>query len=124
VGTVLFAFPGRRETDLQAAQCLSNMRQWGLAMGMYCNDWHDYMPYEGSANGVDDNIDLSAWFQCPPALHEPNAFEGFVTIRLRQHSLAGAEVDPHLPKRPEYYLYTYLGAPYFSYAMDRVNTAL
>jgi prepilin-type processing-associated H-X9-DG protein len=66
VGAVLFASLDSDKQTLQAAQCLSNMRQWGLAMGMYCNDWHDYMPYEGSANGVDDNLDLSAWFNVLP----------------------------------------------------------
>src|SRR6266403_1190673 len=30
-----------------AASCVSNMHQWGLAMGMYSDDWNDYMPYEG-----------------------------------------------------------------------------
>src|SRR5882724_8202485 len=66
VGTVLFASLDDAKQTLQAAQCLSNMRQWGLAMGMYCHDSHDYMPYEGSANGVDDSIDLSAWFNVLP----------------------------------------------------------
>src|SRR5881397_22616 len=29
----------------RAASCLNNMKQWGLALGMYCDDWNDYMPY-------------------------------------------------------------------------------
>jgi prepilin-type processing-associated H-X9-DG protein/prepilin-type N-terminal cleavage/methylation domain-containing protein len=32
----------------RSTQCLGNMRQWGLAIGMYSDDWNDYLPPEGS----------------------------------------------------------------------------
>ena len=52
---------------LQASQCLGNMRQWGLAIGMYANDYRDYMPYEGTGNSaIDATFNLAAWFNVLP----------------------------------------------------------
>ena len=59
VGTLLLASLGDAKQTVQAAACLSNMRQWGLAMGMYCDDYHDYMPYEGSSASPIDTA--STW---------------------------------------------------------------
>jgi len=42
--------------------CMGNMRQWGLAMGMYCDDWNDYLPYEGSGAAIDNTFNLGAWY--------------------------------------------------------------
>jgi prepilin-type N-terminal cleavage/methylation domain-containing protein len=58
------------------ANCLSNMRQWGLALQMYAGDNHDGCPQDGysdapgptypgtGANGTPD--DLRAWFNALP----------------------------------------------------------
>lgn len=59
------------------ANCLSNQRQWGLALLMYSGDNHDTCPQDGysdspgatypgsGANGTPD--DLRAWFNALPA---------------------------------------------------------
>ncbi len=39
---------GQAKERANAAACLSNMHQWGLAVGMYCDDWEDYLPAEGN----------------------------------------------------------------------------
>ena len=63
LGTLLFASLDRSKQTLQAAQCLSNMRQWGLAIGMYCNDYNDYLPYTGAGSSqIDGGFNLGAWF--------------------------------------------------------------
>src|ERR1035437_7167598 len=45
-----------------AVSCLGNMRQWGFALGMYCDDWNDYMPYEGGSPPMDAGFNLGAWY--------------------------------------------------------------
>jgi len=34
-----------------AAACLSNMHQWALSIGMYCDDWNEYYPRDGNYSG-------------------------------------------------------------------------
>lgn len=41
--------------------CLGNMHQWGLAVGMYCDDWQDYLPPEGPAGFA-----TYAWYNVLP----------------------------------------------------------
>lgn len=46
-----------------AARCISNMHQWSLALGMYCDDWNDFFPYDGDANNpVVAPQNSRAWF--------------------------------------------------------------
>src|ERR1017187_7457911 len=66
LGTLLFASLDSSKQTLQAAQCLSNIRQWGLAMGMYCNDYHDYIPYVGGASPIDVGVNLGACYNILP----------------------------------------------------------
>jgi prepilin-type N-terminal cleavage/methylation domain-containing protein/prepilin-type processing-associated H-X9-DG protein len=48
-----------------AASCLSNMHQWGLALNMYNDDWNDYYPYDGNfTGGLVCGTD--PWFQVLP----------------------------------------------------------
>ena len=47
----------------QAAACLSNVKQWGLAFWMYEDDFGDYFPYEGNRFepiNMDNNV--NAWY--------------------------------------------------------------
>jgi len=57
-----------------AAYCLGNMHQWGLGMNMYCDDWNDYFPYEGSsASPIDQSYNISAWYNVvPPYVTQPS----------------------------------------------------
>jgi prepilin-type N-terminal cleavage/methylation domain-containing protein/prepilin-type processing-associated H-X9-DG protein len=54
----------------QSVECLSNLRQWGLAFTMYAQDYGDFVPDEGNVgNAIDDpgsptstdNLD-AAWY--------------------------------------------------------------
>jgi prepilin-type N-terminal cleavage/methylation domain-containing protein len=65
----------------QSIRCLSNMRQWGLAFTMYCQDNHDFVPEEGNTGNpinyqgtatTADNLDY-AWYNCvaPTISQEP-----------------------------------------------------
>jgi prepilin-type N-terminal cleavage/methylation domain-containing protein/prepilin-type processing-associated H-X9-DG protein len=113
-----------------AINCLGNMHQWGLALGMYCDDWQDYMPYEGnSLNAIDSGFNLGAWF---------NILSGYVgTQPLKNLYPPIANDTDHipLPGRKSLYLCASVRQPrsdwtgpatvtypYFSYAMNRVLT--
>jgi prepilin-type N-terminal cleavage/methylation domain-containing protein/prepilin-type processing-associated H-X9-DG protein len=107
-------------------QCLNNVRQWGLAVTMYSDGNHGYMPYEGQSMGTDitTGYNLSAgWYNVlPPTL-------GMVSLA----DLYKAGKNIPLPRTQSLYicpsapLITYtptVTKPYFSYAMNRVLTGL
>ena len=60
----------------QAANCLSNMRQWALGFTLYADDWSDYWPYEGNGSPIDDTSASeangpAAWYNVvPPYFNE------------------------------------------------------
>jgi prepilin-type N-terminal cleavage/methylation domain-containing protein/prepilin-type processing-associated H-X9-DG protein len=62
-----------------AANCLSNMHQWGLGFTMYSDDWNDWFPYEGAFNVAIDSPpggagegNINAWYNTvPPYLTQP-----------------------------------------------------
>ena len=39
----------RAQAKARAAQCVSNLRQWGIGFTLYADDWNDYLPAEGNA---------------------------------------------------------------------------
>ncbi|MGA2139777.1 MAG: type II secretion system protein [Verrucomicrobiia bacterium] len=116
-----------------AVNCLGNMHQWGLALGMYCDDWQDYMPYEGDTPRapIDSGYNLEAWF---------NILSGYVgtpPLKNLYPPIAPDTSKIPVPGLKSLYLCasvrtpstTYTGAPgtsnpYFSYAMNRVLTGL
>jgi len=62
-----------------AANCLSNMHQWGLGFMMYSDDWDDWFPFEGTFGAAIDSVaapplpgNITAWFNVvPPYLNQP-----------------------------------------------------
>jgi len=52
----------RAKAKAQAITCLNNMKQWGLAFIMYCDDYEDYFPYEGQPGDVSSGLNLTAWY--------------------------------------------------------------
>ena len=124
LGGLLFASLDSSKQTLQAAQCLSNMRQWGLAIGMYCNDYHDYMPYEGGINPIDGGFSLGAWY---------NVLPHYINQTSLKDLYNSSPPIPPLPGQRSIYVCPSLTAPasnwtppafaanpWFGYAMNRV----
>jgi prepilin-type processing-associated H-X9-DG protein len=126
LGALLLASLGDAKQTLQAAQCLSNMRQWGLAMGMYCNDYHDYIPYEGTGCGSDIStvFNLVAWFNVLPHYMNQTPLKDLYTSSPPNIPLPGQRsiyVCPSVTPGSQDGFGTSANNPWFGYAMDRLN---
>ena len=118
----------RAREKANAVSCLGNMRQWGLALGMYADDWNDYMPYEGSGytDPIDKSYNLGAWYNVlspyigspslaalydstPPMIPVPGQKSIWMCPSIRQ-KVDASSLGPT--------------SPYFAYAMNRVLTGL
>jgi prepilin-type processing-associated H-X9-DG protein len=70
--TMLLAVSNDATQQLQAAACLNNMRQWGLGLMLYANDYRDYYPYVGDAGDPTGAANTGAWYNVlPPYLGQP-----------------------------------------------------
>jgi prepilin-type N-terminal cleavage/methylation domain-containing protein/prepilin-type processing-associated H-X9-DG protein len=108
-----------------AISCLGNMRQWGLAMGMYCDDWNDFMPYEGSGGDISALYNLDAWYNVLSPyvgvkrlvdLYPPISTPSKAPVPSGSKSLF---ICPSIKQRVDPSTLT-VTAPYFAYAMNRV----
>ncbi len=128
VGAVLIASLDSSKQMLQAAQCLSNMRQWGLAMGLYCNDYRDYMPYEGTGQGIDTGFNLIAWYNILPQYINQTPLKDLYNSSPPNIPLPGQRsvyVCPSLvTSGPDWYPQPTTSNPWFGYAMNRLQTGL
>jgi prepilin-type N-terminal cleavage/methylation domain-containing protein len=74
----------RSKEKARSANCISNLRQWGLAYGMYADDNDGYLPRRGQ--GVQTLLEIDRptdWFNAlPPYLALPS-FAQLVTSNLR-----------------------------------------
>ena len=63
----------RAKAEARASQCVSNLRQWGLAYRQYADDNHDYLPRRGQGVKALQQIDRPEdWFNAlPPYLSLP-----------------------------------------------------
>src|SRR3989475_8825003 len=50
---------GKTKSKAQSIACLNNLRQWGLATQLYVVDNNDFLPPDGSPNGISVN---SGWY--------------------------------------------------------------
>jgi len=64
---------GRAKTKARESQCVSNLRQWGLAYRQYADDNHDCLPRRGQGVKSLEQIDRPEdWFNAlPPYLSLP-----------------------------------------------------
>jgi prepilin-type N-terminal cleavage/methylation domain-containing protein/prepilin-type processing-associated H-X9-DG protein len=95
------------------AKCLSNLRQWGLAMQMYGGDHHDAMPRDGMdasgtypgptrsappENGVDGTPnDPYAWFNLLPPLLAEQTLAAYYAVSSTARGTANSKTTLYLP---------------------------
>jgi prepilin-type N-terminal cleavage/methylation domain-containing protein/prepilin-type processing-associated H-X9-DG protein len=64
LGVTLSPSLNTAKETVNAAICLGNMHQWGLAISMYCEEYNDYIPPEGLGNPA--SASLYAWYNVVP----------------------------------------------------------
>jgi prepilin-type N-terminal cleavage/methylation domain-containing protein len=113
----------RAREKANATSCLGNMRQWGIAMGLYCDDWNDYMPYEGTSNSpIDDQYNIDAWY---------NILSSYIGARRLADMYKDTPPNPPIPGQKSIFMCPSLrqrvdgsslslSQPFFAYAMNRV----
>ncbi len=117
----------RAREKANAASCLGNMRQWGLALGMYCDDWNDYMPNEGGTTvAIDAGYNINAWFNVLSPYISTPALKDLYDSTPPKIPLPGTKsifVCPSAKQGDVHYTPT-VGKPWFAYAMNRVLTGV
>jgi prepilin-type N-terminal cleavage/methylation domain-containing protein/prepilin-type processing-associated H-X9-DG protein len=109
-----------------AVSCIGNLHQWGIALGMYCDDYHDYIPYLGGQGvPIDQSYNLPGWFNSlspyistpplkdlylstPKRIPLPGQKSIFICPSVRPGDINGQGTD--------------VGNPYYGYQMNRVAT--
>src|SRR5262249_39124959 len=71
VAALLLPSLSRGRQKAQAACCLNNLRQWGLATQLYALDNNDYLPPEGFANPMATHTNTGWYIQLPRVLRLP-----------------------------------------------------
>ena len=74
VAALLMPALARANDKAKAAQCASNLRQWGLAYRMYADDFQDFLPRRGQGVQMLTEIDRPTdWFNAlPPYFGQPS----------------------------------------------------
>ncbi len=72
LAAMLLPVLARAKDKARAIECIGNLRQWGLAMRMYADDYGDYLPRRGQGVQVVNLITRpSDWFNALAALFQP-----------------------------------------------------
>jgi prepilin-type N-terminal cleavage/methylation domain-containing protein/prepilin-type processing-associated H-X9-DG protein len=74
LAALLMPVLARAKDKAKAAQCASNLRQWGLAYRMYADDFDDFLPRRGQGVQILTELDRPAdWFNAlPPYFSQPS----------------------------------------------------
>jgi len=123
VGAALPSLDGAKQ-KLQASQCLSNMRQWGLAFGMYCDDYHDYLPDVGGIGlPINAGYNLTAWFNVLPRYMNQTPLKDLYAA-TNTIPVPGMKSVYICPSRTDLVYTATSDFPYFNYAMNRLMSGV
>src|ERR1700691_5107031 len=80
LASILLSVLSQAREKGRSAQCLSNLRQWGVAFRMYGDDNQDYLPRRGQGVQPLNEIDRPAdWFNALPIYFNLNSFQIMVS---------------------------------------------
>ncbi|HVM59493.1 MAG TPA: type II secretion system protein [Verrucomicrobiae bacterium] len=94
---LLLSALGRARARGDSARCVNNLRQWGLALEMYMDDYNDYIPRRGQGvqplaliNRPDD------WFNCLPKYFGAQSYSNLVAAGKmpRAGDVSSVFIDP------------------------------
>ena len=84
LAAILLPALAKAREKASSTQCVGNLRQWGLAYGMYANDNDDYLPRRGQGVQVLARIDRpDDWFNALPVYFGLLAFQEMVTNNVK-----------------------------------------
>ena len=84
LASLLLPALARAKSKARAAQCMSNLRQWGFAFRMYADDNLDFLPRRGQGVQVLVQIDRPEdWFNALPAYFGLTSYQLMVTNHVR-----------------------------------------
>lgn len=70
LAAILIPVVGKVRGQARLSQCISNMRQWGLANLLYADEHNGLIPWDGGANSSPNNLDVHQgtlpWFNSLP----------------------------------------------------------
>lgn len=115
-GMLLPALAKAREKG-NAAKCLSNMHQWGLALNMYNDDWSDYYPYVGTAGSPTATGNAWAWYNVLPPYIGQKTLAQLYTAPLKPPTPLGGSVWM-CPSATNKTVHPDTSNPYFTYALN------
>ncbi|HVM62472.1 MAG TPA: DUF1559 domain-containing protein [Verrucomicrobiae bacterium] len=108
-----------------AIHCVGNLHQWGLALGMYCDDWNDYIPEEGGSAPIDQSYMLNSWFNVlAPYIGSP-PLKDLYNATPPKIPLPGSKsifICPSVRQVPDGFGTASKSNPYFGYEMNRLLT--
>ncbi len=111
----------RAREKANAISCLGNMRQWGLAMGMYSDDWNDYMPYQGDGStAINASFNLGAWYNTLSSYIGAPSLAALYDATPPRIPVPGQKSIWMCPSVRQSVPTPTVSTPYFSYAMNRV----
>jgi prepilin-type N-terminal cleavage/methylation domain-containing protein len=83
LASMLFAVLAQAQEKGRSTQCLSNLRQWGMAFRMYADDNDDFLPRRGQGVQTLQQIDRPTdWFNALPSYLGLSSFQMMASNNL------------------------------------------
>ena len=105
LAALLLVTLGQARVRARSANCVNNLRQWGMALQMYMNDYNDFIPRRGQ--GIQPVTILNRpedWFNCLPSYLGALAFSNLVAAGATSPVFVDSTGPQFLPYAMNMYL--------------------